>query len=91
MNLLIIDSPKLHASQLAIESISISSSHCNLPSLGSHSGKLVLTPEGVHFEPFLDSHKQSKNACNRINRVGKVGVPNVLQVSATKPRPCHRP
>ena len=46
----------------------------------SHSGRLVLTSEGVQFEPFVASHNQWKIAYNRINRVEKVSVPSTLQI-----------
>ena len=44
----------------------------------NHNGRLIVTSEGVQFEPFVTSHNRWKVSFNRINRVEKVSVTDTL-------------
>ena len=43
----------------------------------NHSGRLIVTSEGIQFEPFGASHNQWKVPFIRLNRVEKVSIINL--------------
>ncbi|KAL8669395.1 MAG: hypothetical protein Q9168_006007 [Polycauliona sp. 1 TL-2023] len=49
-------------------------------SSAKHSGRLVVTTEGIQFQPFVASHNQWKVAFNQIKRMEKVNT--IVQVGS---------
>ncbi|KAL8784993.1 MAG: hypothetical protein Q9213_003654 [Squamulea squamosa] len=50
-------------------------------SSAKHSGRLVVTSEGIQFQPFVASHNQWNVGFNRIERMEKVSVKVLLSVN----------
>ncbi|KAL8677492.1 MAG: hypothetical protein Q9224_007191 [Gallowayella concinna] len=48
----------------------------------NHSGRLVVTSEGIQFQPFVASHNQWKVAFNKLKRMEKVNT--IVQVGSGK-------
>ncbi|KAI4263525.1 MAG: hypothetical protein L6R42_001331 [Xanthoria sp. 1 TBL-2021] len=51
-------------------------------SSGKHGGRLVVTSQGIQFQPFVTSHNQWKVAFNKIKRMEKVNT--IAQVGSGK-------
>ena len=46
----------------------------------NHSGRLIVTSEGIQFEPFGTSHNQWTVSFHKLHRVEKVGIVDLLLI-----------